>query len=233
MAVYLTPAELWRLARPGSIPLSSWEPGTVSDVVKTGTGSGTMTASGYPLDAYPVRVRVFVAGEPGGAARVKVSTDGGLTYPGPLLPVPLDDGQALPLTCAGEVALSFTAGAAPSFSVGDVFAFSTGASPEILSQIEAAGDEADGYFGCVFALPLKSWGTDIKRVVGLLARANLTSNRGLQGVEEFVAARETAEKWLERVALGDLKPLVTESEGAVVFPQFIRPRGRFKTDWRV
>ena len=35
----------------------------------------------------------------------------------------------------------FTAGAAPSFVVGDVFAFNTGASPEILAQIEAAGDE--------------------------------------------------------------------------------------------
>ena len=67
---YLTPTEQWLLARPGSIPLSSWAPGDISDVTKTGTGSATMTASGYPLDAAAVRVRCFVAGEPGGAARV-------------------------------------------------------------------------------------------------------------------------------------------------------------------
>ena len=230
---YLTPTELWRLARPGSIPLSAWAPGTVSDVVKTGTGSGTVAASGYPLDAYPVRVRVFVAGEPGGAARVKVSLDGGLTYPGPLLPVPLDDGQALPLLCAGEVALTFTAGAAPSFEVGDVFAFNTGASPEILAQIEAASDEADGYMGDVFALPLQVWGSDIKRYVGLLARDNLTSNRGLPNVEEFAAARKDAVKWWTQVALGNVKPRVTEAAGAVVFSDFVKPRGRYKTDFRV
>ena len=231
---YLTPAELWRVARPGSIPLSSWEPGTVSDVVKTGTGSGSMTASGYPLDAYPVRVRVFVAGEPGAAARVKVSLDAGLTYPGPLLPVPLDDGQALPLLCAGEVALTFTAGAAPSFEVGDVFAFNTSPSPEILAQIEAASDEADGYMGDVFALPLQAWGADIKRYVGLLARSNLTSNRGLPNVEEFAAGRKDAIKWWTQVALGNVKPRVTEAAGgAVVFADYVKPRGKFKTDFRV
>lgn len=233
---YLTPTEQWLLARPGSIPLSSWEPGTVSDVVKTGTGSGSMTASGYPLDAFPVRVRVFVSGEPGpdGLARVKVSLDAGLTYPGPLLPVPANDRQALPLTCAGEVALTFTPGAAPSFVVGDTFAFTTTPSPEILLQIEAAGDEADGYMGDVFALPLQAWALDIKRYVALLARDNLTSNRGMPNTDEFAAGRKDAVKWWMQVALGNIKPRVTEAAGgAVVFSDFVKPRGKYKTDWRV
>lgn len=231
---YLTPTEQWLLARPGSIPLSSWAPGNVSDVVKTGTGSATMTASGYPLDAYDVRVRCFVAGEPGGLARVKVSLDGGATYPGGLLAVPVNDGQALPLQVAGEVSLTFTPGAAPSFAVGDVFAFSTTASPEILAQIESASDEADGYMGDVFALPLQAWGADIKRYVGLLARDDLTSNRGMPGVEEFAAARKEAVKWWTQVALGNIKPRVTEAAGAaVVFADYVKPRGRYKTDWRV
>ena len=231
---YLTPTEQWLLARPGSIPLSSWAPGDISDVSKTGTGSATMTAAGYPLDAAAVRVRCFVAGEPGGAARVKVSLDGGVTYPGPLLAVPLNDGLSLPLMCAGDVALSFTPGAAPSFAVGDVFAFSTTASPEILAQIEAASAEADGYMGDVFALPLSAWDTSIKRYVGLLARDNLASNRGMPGVEEFAAGRKDAIKWWTQVALGNVKPRVTEAAGgAVVFADYVKPRGKYKTDWRV
>ena len=260
---YLTPTEQWLLARPGSIPLSSWAPGEVSDVTKTGTGSATMTASGYPLDAAAVRVRCFVGGEPGGAARVKWSIDGGVTYPGGLLAVPLNDGLSLPLMCAGDVALSFTAGAAPSFVVGDVFAFSTTASPEILAQIEAAGAapsfvvgdvfafsttaspeilaqieaasaEADGYMGDVFALPLSAWGLDIKRYVALLARDHLTSNRGMPNTDEFAEARKTAVKWWTQVALGNVKPRVTEAAGgAVVFSDFVKPRGKYKTDWRV
>lgn len=231
---YLNPTEQWRLARPGSIPLSSWAPGDISDVTKTGTGSATMTASGYPLDAAAVRVRCFVAGEPGGAARVKVSVDGGVTYPGGLLAVPLDDGLSQPLTCAGEVSLSFTAGAAPSFVIGDVFAFSTTASPEILAQIDAAGAEADGYFADVFKLPLSAWGMDIKRAVGLLARDNLTANRGFADYETFSKARKEAERWLERVALGELQPSVTEAAGGgVVFPSFMKARKAFGTDWRI
>jgi len=231
---YLTPTEQWRLARPGSIPLSSWAPGDISDVTKTGTGSATMTASGYPLDAAAVRMRCYVGGEPGGAARLKVSVDGGATYTGGLLSVPVNDGLSLPLVVAGEVALTFTAGASPSFVEGDVFAFSTTASPEILAQIDAAGAEADGYFADVFKLPLSAWGMDIKRAVGLLARDNLTANRGFTNVEEFGKARKEAERWLERVALGELQPSVTEAAGGgVVFPSFIKPRKAFGTDWRI
>ena len=233
MASYLTPTELWRLARPGSIPLSSWAPGTVSAVAKTGTGSGTMTAAGYPLDAYAVRVRVVTGGEPG-TAQVAVSLDGGVTYPSQSYTVPVADGLGLPLVVAGEVALTFTPGAAPSYNVGDLFAFGTTASPEILAQIDAASDEADGYLKNVFALPLQSWGVDLRRYVGLLARANLTANRGWTEAEAFVNARAEAEKWFMAVALGDLQPPVTEAAGgAVVFPEFVKTRGRWRTDWRI
>lgn len=234
MGAYITPAELWRLARPGSVPLSAWEPGIVGDVTKTGAGSGTVTASGYPLDAYPVRVRVFTAGEPGGAARVKVSLDAGLTYPGPLLPVPADDGQALPLLCAGEVALTFTAGAAPSFAAGDVFAFNTTPSPEILATIEAVSADCDSYMRDVFALPLTRWDASIKRNVARLARYALLTQRGRTEADAYADDAKAALKWWESVARGDLRPDVDEGPGgARTFPQVVRARRPYASDWRL
>ena len=230
---YITCTEQWRLARPGSVPLSAWEPGDISDVTKTGTGSATMTASGYPLDAAAVRVRCFVAGEPGGAARLKVSVDGGATYPGPLLAVPVNDGQALPLTCAGEVALSFTAGAAPSFAVGDVFAFTTTPSPEILATIEAVGSDCDTYLRDVFALPLTRWDMAIKRNVARRVRYALLVQRGRSEADTYEADDKAAVKWWESVARGDLRPDVDEGPGGGrTFPQVARARRPYASDWR-
>jgi len=231
---YLTPTEQWLLARPGSIPLSSWAPGEVSDVTKTGTGSATMTASGYPLDAAAVRVRCFVGGEPGGAARVKWSIDGGVTYPGGLLAVPLNDGQALPQLCAGDVALAFTAGAAPSFVVGDVWSFSTTPSPEILATIEAVGSDCDTYLRDVFALPLTRWDMAIKRNVARRVRYALLVQRGLSQAEGYEADDKAAVKWWESVARGDLRPDVDEGPGGGrTFPQVAKARRAYASDWRL
>lgn len=235
MTPYITPTELWRLARPGSVPLSAWEPGIVGDVTKTGSGSGSMVASGYPLDTIAaVRVRCFVGGEPGGLARVKVSLDGGVTYPGPLLAVPADDGQALPLLCAGEVALTFTAGAAPSFAVGDVFSFATTASPEILATIEAVGSDCDTYLRDVFALPLTRWDASIKRNVARRVRYALLTQRGLSEAEGYQKDDAQAVKWWESVARGDLRPDVDEGPGgARTFPQVVKARRPYASDWRL
>ena len=234
MGAYITPAELWRLARPGSVPLSAWEPGNVSDVVKTGTGSATMTASGYPLDAYDVRVRCFVAGEPGGLARVKVSLDGGATYPGGLLAVPVNDGQALPLLVAGEVALTFTPGAAPSLSVGDTWAFTTTPSPEILATIDAVSSDCDTYMRDVFALPLTRWDTAIKRNVARRVRYALLVQRGMSEADTYEADDKQAVKWWDSVARGDLRPDVDEGPGgARTFPQVVKARRPYASDWRL
>ena len=233
MPAYLTPAEQWRLARPGSVSLSSWEPGNVSDVTKTGTGSATMTASGYPMDAYEVRVRCFVAGEPGGAARVKVSLDAGLTYPGGLMAVPLNDGLGLPLQVAGEVGLTFTPGAAPSLSVGDTWAFSTTPSPEILATIEAVSADCDSYMRDVCALPLTRWDMAIKRNVARRVRYALLVQRGRSEADTYEADDKAAVKWWESVARGDLRPDVDEGPGGGrTFPQVARARRPYASDWR-
>lgn len=230
---YITCTEQWRLARPGSVSLSAWEPGDISDVTKTGTGSATMTAAGYPLDAAAVRVRCFAGGEPGGLARVKVSLDGGATYPGGLLPVPLNDGLALPLVVAGEVALAFTAGAAPSFVVGDVWSFSTTPSPEILATIEAVGSDCDTYLRDVFALPLTRWDMAIKRNVARRVRYALLVQRGRSEADTYEADDKAAVKWWESVARGDLRPDVDEGPGGGrTFPQVARARRPYASDWR-
>ena len=225
---YLSPSKMWRVARPGSIPLSSWEPGTLSAVTKTGTGSGTIAVSGYPLDAYTVKLRVSTAGEPG-TAKIRVALDG-TTFGQPML---VPDADGMPLIVAGEVVLTFTAGAAPSFALNDEHSFTTGASPEIVAAIEAAGQEADCYFRDVWALPLSAWDAAVERNVGLLACDLLTCNRGFAEADKFAACRKTAEKWLTAVARGDIQPLVTEGPGGgFVFPTLIKTSTKYATDWR-
>ena len=125
-------------------------------------------------------------------------------------------------------------GAAPSFAVGDVFSFSTTASPEILAQIQAAGDEADGYMGDVFALPLSAWDTSIKRNVARRVRYALLVQRGLSQADTYEADDKQAVKWWESVARGDLRPDVDEGPGgARTFPQVVKARRPYASDWRL
>lgn len=73
----------------------------------------------------------------------------------------------------------------------------------------AATDEADGYIGGAYILPLVAWGDDLRAKVADLAAALLFKRRGsdAQGVDVVVFdARDKAIEWLNRLANGRLKP---------------------------
>lgn len=108
--------------------------GTVSSVQKTGTGTGTLSASGSPLDAYEVVVRITRTGARGTAAFV-YSLDGGDDWSEEIA-VPSGGNYSLPGT---GLTLTFTNGASePSFVKDDVFRFTTTAPGYTLARLNDA-----------------------------------------------------------------------------------------------
>ncbi len=108
--------------------------GTVSSVTKTGSGTGTLTVTGNPLDAYEVVVRITRAGGLGTAAFV-YSLDGGDTY-SPEIAVPSGGTYALPGT---GLTLAFAPGSGQ-FEAGDEYRFTTTAPGYSLTDLNAAID---------------------------------------------------------------------------------------------
>lgn len=61
------------------LPVSATTAGTLGDITKTGDGSGSMTVSGSPTNAFPVKVKITAQGGLNTAAFI-VSIDGGNSY---------------------------------------------------------------------------------------------------------------------------------------------------------
>ncbi|ALJ90060.1 phage tail sheath protein [Thermus aquaticus Y51MC23] len=114
--------------------------GTVSSVTKAGSGTGTLTVTGNPLDAYEVVVRITRTGARGTAAFV-YSLDGGDNW-SPEIAVPSGGTYTLPGT---GLTLTFTNGATePSFVQGGEFRFTTTAPGYSLTDLNAAIDALFG-----------------------------------------------------------------------------------------
>jgi phage gp36-like protein len=78
-----------------------------------------------------------------------------------------------------------------------------------------ASNDADGYLGSKFILPLISWGTDLKRAVCQLAAYDLLSQRGYNpeaGGNVTIRDRaKDARDWLKQVAANKIRPVVVDS----------------------
>lgn len=108
--------------------------GSIGSVQKTGTGTGALTVSGSPLDAYEVVVRITRTGARGTAAFV-YSLDGGDDWSEEIA-VPSGGNYSLPGT---GLTLTFTNGTTePSFAQGDVFRFTTTAPGYTLAKLNDA-----------------------------------------------------------------------------------------------
>ncbi len=73
----------------------------------------------------------------------------------------------------------------------------------------ASTDEADGYIGGAYTLPLSAWGSDLRLHVAKMATLLLFERRGWDpgGPDgQIVKGRERAIEWLNRLANGRLKP---------------------------
>lgn len=115
-----------------------------------------------------------------------------------------------------------------SFTTGDVWSFSTTASPDVLAALRVASALAEGYLPGSYTLPLLSWGDDLRRAVCWLARWELLCRRGLdkaQDAERYDPEKQGVLGWLREVRDGTTK-LATEaveSAPGVSFPLLVQP----------
>jgi hypothetical protein len=129
----------WGSNRIYCIPVSATTAGTNGTVTKTGTGSGNLTVSGSPHNAFDVIIKVTGQGKRNTALFV-YSINGGYSY---------SDEITVPMTGAFEIpstglTVTFTEGVAPnqdtSFLVGDLYRFATTApsmtNGDVLAAIE-------------------------------------------------------------------------------------------------
>ena len=170
---YCTPTKFWQTKMPSAVRPEDFEPGEVSPVTHTGTGTGTMVVvRAYPKDAYTFSARITVQGELG-AAKFVFTLDGTTWSYEQLVPA---DGAfaafgfgALRLADVG-IGLLFAAGTPPSFRVSDTYSLTTTASPAILGHIQEVEDELDEVLSDDLVLPLLGdIGKSIPGKVGILA----------------------------------------------------------------
>lgn len=80
--------------------------------------------------------------------------------------------------------------------------------------LDAASAVADSHLGSRFALPLESWGDDIRRAVVHIATLDLLMLRGFNPddpTHALIAQRaQAAADWLENVSDGNVTPLVVQ-----------------------
>lgn len=117
------------------IPVAASTDGTVGDITKTGTGTGSCTASGAPYNSYSIIVSITGQGTLN-TALFKYSVDGGYSYSDELT-VPLSGTYEIPST---GITLQFTVGdpETDSFLIGDAYSFSTTAPAMTNADVIAA-----------------------------------------------------------------------------------------------
>ena len=233
--LYATPSDLWAQAFPKTIDASDFLPGTMTDPIKVGTGSATLTLTGFPRDAYSLVIKTVQAGELG-TARVAFSSDGGLTW-SPSVKVP-QDGVLSVLTSRtylSGLTAQFEPGNAPSFAFNDQWTLLTTASQEILDQLAASCDSFDSICcnpgnGGRYHLPLQSWPSRVTRFVVKDARFELLSARGFdfKGRDKLYLMERDAEiAWAQRVARYEEHPDIADSAPADFLPDALIGEDRF------
>lgn len=123
-----------------NIPVKPVTIGTIGEVVRKGTGTADIQATGEPNNAYDIIVKITVAGGVNEAA-MTISIDGGNNY-GEEVTIPLNAVYAVTGT---GITLAFTADAENKFVAGDTYSFSTTAPAMSNSDILASVDKLINY----------------------------------------------------------------------------------------
>lgn len=127
------------------LPVSASTAGTISEVAKTGSGSGTMTVEGSPSNAFDISVKITGQGALN-SALFSVSIDGGSSY-GDELTIPMTGDYEIPQT---GVKLKFTNATdetqvASSFLVNDSYSFTTTAPTMTNADVLGAIDKLKNF----------------------------------------------------------------------------------------
>lgn len=196
--------------------------GTVTAGTHSRSGSGNITVTGSPLDAYELLVRITAAGETG-TARFQYTLDGGDTW-SPETLVPSSGTYSVPDT---GLTLNFANGAAPpSFAAGDEYRFTTTAPAMNLVDLNTALD-------AVLADP-REWGwvhvvgTATPAVAAAVATRMAEAEQSYRFAFAVLEARDAApgeahDAWMANLinewsAFADLRVAVVAGHAEVVSP---------------
>lgn len=113
-----------------------------------------------------------------------------------------------------------------SFVANTTWAFTTQPSIDVVAALQMQSDYMNGYLSESFTLPLQEWGNDIRFACCVFARWSLLVRRGLDPKQDFKvydpAGPLGTQAWLEKVANGNVRPVVKESPPATLFPLLIQ-----------
>lgn len=112
--------------------------GSIGSVTKTGTGQGTLTTSGSPLNAFDVVIEITADGRRNTAV-FRYSLDGGRTW-SLLITVPADGIYAIPGSGITVTFNEYATDPTQSFKAGDRYAFATTAPAASVASVNAALD---------------------------------------------------------------------------------------------
>lgn len=225
--VYITPTELLTRAPLGSIPRADVPGpfrGRIGAVTHMGTSTGTVTLSGFVIDAYQLVLRVVTVGDLG-VMQLAISLDGGATYDDPLLSTPNQEINTIWRDEIGITGIMLTA-TSGTYHLGDTWTATTTASPKL---VQVCGALSDLY---------RKWAhntgqpvTDIdeadRTMLCQLGRVWVTSDRG-DIPEPWLKLATTAERYFRLESLGDIRQNSTPDPDSFVYPNIEQARPAYK-----
>ena len=245
MGVILTPRQWFRLATPSRLLFGDAadgklgiEPGNISDLVFTGSGTGTVAVVGIAIDAFDCVLRCDRGGEvnvsetanPGVLPKFSLSLDGGVTFARTRVVSDNRDVAVIDATALG-LRFRFSNGdPAPSFVAGDEWAFTTQASPDIVDIVEAVEDEILEAAGCSLDPPIMQVPKNWTMHAAWLARWQLYCKIGVQRQQDHkVHYPKDARDWLEGLRGGQntvkaKERGIIEKAPGTSFVQWVKPQ---------
>lgn len=220
----MVPEDLWIHAAPPSLlfgdanqGVQGIDGGSVSDVVATQTGSGSLAVSGIPRGAFIVRLLCSRGGDINSSdvanlsaslPQFRVTITAGLTYSHPIT---VSDNRDLAVIEYAPLGLRFefrNGVTSPAFTMGDAFDFITTPSADIIAGIPVVCASMDKYLAGSFDLPLLEFPADFTAIACDLLRWRLLKKIGVVERQDIQAYKPVESwDWLAQARRGDfVKP---------------------------
>lgn len=228
--IYGTPTEFWQFVgnRRSLFQDEDFRPGAISSVLKVGTGTGSVKLGpkSNPLDSFSVVVECVVGGRvnetgvvsAGPLPQFRISDNAGVAFFKTVEVSPDENVATITLYELGvtlEVRNGLTE---PSFVAGDLYSFTTTASPDLLSILESNSRFMDGYFVGSTRVPLAGYDAGISKVLMALAFWDAIKRKGISPNQDFKIYEPKMEmNWLMAVRDGHVRPGAVETPPGVYF----------------
>jgi len=242
MGTILTPRKLFRLATPSRLLFGDadsgklgLEPGYISPITHSGTGTGVVEVDGISVDVFSLVLRCERGGEinvsetanPGLLPMFALSEDGGTRWGRPVVVSDNRDEAVIDFTSVGLRFRFRNSSPAPSFVALDTYSLTTEACPDILDMIEVVEAEITEAAAGSFDPPLTAVPANWAKHAAWLVRWELYGKIGIQNNQDIkVHYPKDAKEWKEGLRGGSnsvkaaARGLV--ETGATSFPDLVK-----------